>query len=470
MKKRIALLLVLILVAGMFAGCAPSAPAEVPAEDPTTSAPANDKQEPVQEQEPPSDSEETSAGKTNNDVSILWAGGGNGEYANYAADYLRSQGANVELEYNVDAHEVLQPMMVAGNPPDIVMVQTAFFNHFEAIQAGAFQKINDLLQTTVLNSGKTVYEAANAGLVESLKVGEDYYLLPTNMNVGGLYYNKAMFDEHGWEIPDTWDEFIELCETIKTTTDIAPIAFPGMYPYYFDCFFLPQLFACGNGLETLDAVNHLEEGFWVSDAALEAAERVQYMRDNGYFLENLISLSHTETQMEFINGNVAIICCGQWLENEMAGNWPDGFELTYMPTPSGKNAGDPHYARINGQFLGFPTDAANNEWNAEFLAAYYSEESAIKIAEECGVVISAEYIENEKVREALPASVVSTFEAVNESVGFTLLASKWYAEWYAEYQNEIDLLVGGDIDAAEFCQQMEDLTTATREDDSITKY
>lgn len=460
MKKTVALILAIIMLVSLFAGCASEAPKETEA---ATEPAATEKTDPVEEPE------ETVAAR-NNDVSILWAGGGNGEYANYAANYMRSQGANVELEYNVSAHEVLQPMMVAGNPPDIVMVQTAFFNHFEAIQAGAFQNINDLLQTKVVNSDKTVYEAANAGLVDSLKVGEDYYLLPTNMNVGGLYYNKAMFDEHGWEVPDTWDDFIALCETIKSTTDIAPIAFPGMYPYYFDCFFLPQLFACGEGLDSLHDLNHLEEGFWVSEGTMEAAERVQYMRDNGYFLENLISLSHTETQMEFINGNVAIICCGQWLENEMAGNWPEGFELTYMPTPSGKNAGDPHYARINGQFLGFPADAANKEWNADFLAAYYSEESAIQIAKECGVVISPEYIENVKIREALPASVVSTFEAVNDSVGFTLLASKWYAEWYAEYQNEIDLLVGGEIDAAEFCQRMEALSEGVRNDDTITKY
>lgn len=466
MKKLIAILLCCVLLLSL-AACAKPQQSE---QTPSAEAPAETSEEPAETPEEPAEAPEEPAGKSNPNVSILWAGGGNGEYVNFAADYLRSQGADVTLEYNVDAHEVLQPMLVAGNPPDIVMVQTAFFNYFEAIQAGAFLQIDELLQTKVNGSDKTVYEAANAGLVDCLAVDGDHFLLPSNMNVGGLYYNKAMFDEHGWTVPETWDEFIALCETIKTTTDIAPIAFPGLYPYYFDCFFLPQIFSCGDGLDSLESINHLEEGFWVSDASMQAAERVQYMRDHGYFLENLIALSHTETQMEFINGNVAIICCGQWLENEMDGNWPEGFELTYMPTPSGTNADDPHYARINGQFFGFPKDAANTEWNADFLAAYYSEESAIRIAEECGVVISPEYVENEKIRAVLPDSVVDTFKAVNDSVGYTLLASKWYAEWYKEYQNNLDLLVGGDVDAAEFCQIMEDLTTATREDDSITKY
>lgn len=34
-------------------------------------------------------------------------------------------------------------------------------------------------------------------------------------NAAGILYNKDMFDENGWEIPTTWDEFISLCETIE---------------------------------------------------------------------------------------------------------------------------------------------------------------------------------------------------------------------------------------------------------------
>lgn len=50
------------------------------------------------------------------------------------------------------------------------------------------------------------------------------YALPYVANAAGILYNKDMFEEHGWEIPTTWDEFIELCETIQDT---------GIYPLYF---------------------------------------------------------------------------------------------------------------------------------------------------------------------------------------------------------------------------------------------
>lgn len=409
--------------------------------------------------------------KTNKDVSILWAGGGNGEFVNYAVEQMEAAGANVNLEYNTLAHEVFQPMLVAGNPPDIVMVQFGFFNYFAAIQAGAFQACDDLLSVKVNGSDKTVGEIANPDIVNAVMVDGHNYLLSCNMNVGGMYYNKAMFDEHGWEVPTTWDEFIALCEEIKSTTDIAPIAFPGMYPYYFDCFFMPQILALGNGTETLKDYNNIVEGFWTSEPVVEAAKRVEYMQQHGYFLDNMIGLSHTETQMEFINGNVAMLCCGSWLENEMSGNWPDGFDLHFMVTPAVSSADEEKFVQLSGHLFAFPAAAKNKEWNADFVAAYFSEESAVRVAKECGVVITPEYVaSNDEIKAALPASVVETFTLTNENTGYYMLASKWYSEWNAEYQNLMDELVDGQITADAFCSQMEENTAALREDSNIVKY
>ena len=49
--------------------------------------------------------------------------------------------------------------------------------------------------------------------------------LPYVANAAGVLYNKDMFAEHGWEIPQTWDEFISLCEEIQNE---------GIHPLYLD--------------------------------------------------------------------------------------------------------------------------------------------------------------------------------------------------------------------------------------------
>mgnify|MGYP000615252278 CR=1 FL=1 len=50
------------------------------------------------------------------------------------------------------------------------------------------------------------------------------YGIPYVANAAGVLYNKDMFAEHGWEIPQTWDEFVSLCEEIQNE---------GIQPLYF---------------------------------------------------------------------------------------------------------------------------------------------------------------------------------------------------------------------------------------------
>lgn len=38
----------------------------------------------------------------------------------------------------------------------------------------------------------------------------------------GILYNKTMFEENGWEVPTTWDEFVALCDTIQAA-GITPL-------------------------------------------------------------------------------------------------------------------------------------------------------------------------------------------------------------------------------------------------------
>ena len=462
MKRVIALALTVILLLGMLSGCASETQETTESSNTST------------ETETTTESSETSesTGDKNMDLSILWSSGGNGEYVNYTVDYLRENyGVNVNIEYNAKAHEVLQPQIIAGNPPDIVMVQHGFFNYYEAIQAGAFTPVNDYLNLPVNGSDKTVREVANSDIIDATSVDGETYLLMSNMNVNGIYYDKAMFEEHGWEVPQTWDEFIALCEEIKTTTDIAPFAYPGMYPYYMSPFVFPQICTLGNGADSFKDFNNMVEGFWTSDPVLETFERIQYMRDNGYFMDGLISLSHTETQMEFINGRVAMLACGSWLENEMAGNWPDGFELAYMPTPAADSADAEKFVVVSGNMFGFPSAAKNKDWIGEFLQTYYSEESAVRVTQDCGVVISPDLaVNNEEIRNSLTPSVFESYESANENTKLYLLASLWYPEFWTNYQNTLTALVSGEIDAEEFCQTVEDYAQAIRDDDDITKY
>ena len=48
------------------------------------------------------------------------------------------------------------------------------------------------------------------------------YGVPYVANAAGMLYNKRMFADKGWEIPETWDELIALCDRIVAEGEVAP--------------------------------------------------------------------------------------------------------------------------------------------------------------------------------------------------------------------------------------------------------
>jgi len=468
MKKLIALLLALLMVFSMVA-CGQKEEAPKAEEETKTEAPKEEAKEEEKKEEAPAEEEEAAPEK-NMSLNILWAGTGNGEMANEAVKILEAEyGLDIALEYNTVAHEVFQPMLVAGNPPDVAMIQDNFFDHFAAAAEGAYIDIAPYLDLPVMGSDKTVYEVGNGDILDAIAMDGAVYLAASNLNTENICYNKALFEEHGWEVPETIDEFMALCETIKTTTDIAPFCWTGMYPYYAGPFVFPLICTYGDGIEEWTRLNNMEEGFWVSEPVQKTAALLQEMRDKGYFVNGMMSLNHTGSQMEFINGNIAMICVGSWLEAEMDGNWPEGFELSVMHAPT-LEAGGEKYIEVTAQKFCFPAAAANTDWTGEFLQAYYSEESAAYNAGN-GCIVSPYYVANsEKVRAEMTDFTIAAFGAADEGKMLYPLAKGWYKEWWDVYQNTLTALVSGEIDAAEFCDQMEAATADVRNDDSIVKY
>ena len=58
-----------------------------------------------------------------------------------------------------------------------------------------------------------------------------YYLVPNHYYWTAFYYNKALFAQYDLTPPETWDEFLAVCATLKQN-DVTPIAvgFSGTSP------------------------------------------------------------------------------------------------------------------------------------------------------------------------------------------------------------------------------------------------
>lgn len=117
-----------------------------------------------------------------------------------------------------DAMVILKTRFIRENNPDIIGIG-GDINYSNFLDAKMLMDISDF---DGLADIKENYLSTNKDLEYIPQDG--VYAVPYMANAAGILYNKDMFEEHGWAIPTTWEEFNQLCETI---------AAEGIQPLYF---------------------------------------------------------------------------------------------------------------------------------------------------------------------------------------------------------------------------------------------
>lgn len=113
-----------------------------------------------------------------------------------------------------DAMTVLKTRFIREDNPDIIGIGGEF-NYSNFVDADMLMDVSDF---EGLDDIKQNYLDINENL--EFVPTEGTYGVPYMANAAGILYNKDMFDEHGWQIPKTWDELIALCEDIKEAGEL----------------------------------------------------------------------------------------------------------------------------------------------------------------------------------------------------------------------------------------------------------
>ncbi len=117
-----------------------------------------------------------------------------------------------------DAMVILKTRFIRENNPDIIGIG-GDINYSNFLDAKMLMDISDF---DGLSDIKENYLTTNKDL--EYVPQEGVYAVPYMANAAGVLYNRDMFEEHGWQIPTTWEEFNQLCETIQAE---------GIQPLYF---------------------------------------------------------------------------------------------------------------------------------------------------------------------------------------------------------------------------------------------
>lgn len=198
------------------------------------------------------------------------------------------------------AMTILKTRLVREDYPEIVGIG-GDINYSNFLDAGLFEDISDL---ETLQDVKPAYLEMDKTL--ELIPQDGVYALPFAANAAGILYNKDMFEEHGWEIPETWDEFITLCDQIQRE-GIQPL-----YAGYKDSW---TTLAPWNALavgaadeDAIDKVNSGESTF--EEEYSKVADRIKEMMP--YIEENPVAYGYNDAASAFARGQSAMWAIGSY--------------------------------------------------------------------------------------------------------------------------------------------------------------
>lgn len=117
-----------------------------------------------------------------------------------------------------DASTIMRTRFVREDYPDIVGIG-GDINYSYYVDADILADVSDY-------QGLSDIKQSYLDILEALEITPEdgIYGVPYVANAAGILYNKDMFEEYGWEIPETWGELIQLCEDIQAE---------GILPFYF---------------------------------------------------------------------------------------------------------------------------------------------------------------------------------------------------------------------------------------------
>lgn len=329
MKKTLAIILALCLGASMLAACGgsgSSAPASASVAGSTGSSAPEAK--PVE-------------------IRVVTSyGGDDGNRANYeeaVAGYEAATG-NTVVDESATSNEQWKAQVKAdfqtGSEPDVL-----FF--FTGTDASEFIKNGKVVSIEEIRKEYPDYASNMLDAAMPLSfVDAKAYAVPSSGYWEGMFVNKTVLADCGLEVPGpdtTWDEFMEMCETIKSK-GYTPIAcsLQEVPHYWFEFCILNQG----------DVAKHAEVP---ASGADEAGQRwvaglntLKEMYEKGYFPANTLTAGDADTFQMMADNKAAFAIDGSWKvgwftgSEDAAGNVEDidDYTVTYVPGSGSRKATD----------------------------------------------------------------------------------------------------------------------------------
>ncbi|NLX78027.1 MAG: extracellular solute-binding protein [Clostridiaceae bacterium] len=298
MKKKLLILgVVLVLLVSMLAGCAGNQGAKTPsASTGSNTGSSGDKFQ----------------SRTIKFLSI-WPEDDKNSNGWIVSELSRQYGETVDgfkLEYEYVAIDQLDQkvkiLMSSDDLPEVCTYESGV-RLKQVIDAGLILNVEETF--TELGIRDCLDEGA-VSLLKRLVDGKGLYCVPLGLNMEGFWYNKALFEKAGIQkAPETWDEFLEVCEKLKAA-GITPIVQGGSDNWPMTRVLNAYLVRSVGPNAVQDAVTGKKK--FTDPEYVAAAQMFQDMAKKGYFAEGMNTIDPGTATSMLMNGQAAMNYDGSW--------------------------------------------------------------------------------------------------------------------------------------------------------------
>ncbi|MCC2252377.1 extracellular solute-binding protein [Virgibacillus sp. AGTR] len=394
-------------------------------------------------------------GEIAGDLEIQYFVGGYGDswWKEVIADFQKEYPDVTIIEHaGPNINEEMRSRWVSNDPPDVVYIDGAGSSETQMVEDGQLMNLTDWVEGIELENGDKLVESF---IVDPGKFDGEIYSLPLVFDTWGTWYDRALFEEKGYEVPTDFDSFMNAMAEIKKGEGIDPFVTSGQHPYYFLRGMLYPAFGAAGGDELLADLITGKEGAWTSDIVLETMKKVEKMQQEGMFDSGLGALNHTQSQMNFLLHKNAFIPVGFWLPNEMANDIPKGFDFGFIPSPM-QDVGEPFAIVPDLRPLAIAENAENPKAAKAFVEFAFTREYAMSFSEHTGAIMNLTGVDL-TANDKIPSYLTEANAMINdpEQVQIYEKPHPMSADLETPIGNALMSLMLGNMTAEEFVKEAE---------------
>lgn len=370
MKKLICVLMVVLMLGAIFAGCGAS---EI--ETPGAAENENATQEAAESEDATGEATESAEQEDATISFITWR--------SEDAEVYKSIVEMFEIEY---PHIDVEMEITSSDQDEYYSVLTTKLSGTSssvdvfAVHAGArlteyvdAEKLLELTDTDVVDS-------YNSELLGFGTVGDGIYGLPQAYNSYLIFYNKSIFDQYGLQEPKTWAEMQNVVSVLNKN-DVDTISAGFAEDWVFDMVVLPLVAAYNT--EDAKMLSKVETGdiSFTDETIGGVFEDIQAMSDEGFFIKGAQGTTYESSIAVFAQGSSAMLLTGTWSIGTLQSQAPD-IDLGYFLLPA--READPIMLADASYLIGVNADCPESEAAMLFVEYLSSPEIAAMYSEKTG--------------------------------------------------------------------------------------